>query len=462
MFQSYSEDLVQKAISIMPLTKETLSQWLSDQDEHVASWIDNVGFKAKSGSYCLIPGDQGSINKVLLGVDSEQDFMAFGALPQVLPAGNYCLASSTLFNTKETASLAALAWGLGCYQFDRYKTGKVVEAYLCLPSVVDEKSVGHLLSSLCLARDLINTPAEEMGPVELENAAKKVADEAGASIEVMTDTESLKSLYPALHAVGRASDRAPRVIDLRWGDDHHPKVTLVGKGVCFDSGGLDLKNPQGMLLMKKDMGGSAMMLALARLIMLEKLPISLRLLIGAVDNSVSGNSYKPGDVIRTRAGKTVEVKNTDAEGRLVICDLLAEACLEKPELLIDFATLTGAARIALGEDIPAMYASNDAVAAKVVDAGKKVNDPVWQMPLISKYNEKIKSDIADISNAADNPWGGSITAALFLQHFVSTTVDWLHFDVPAWTFKKQPGRPIGAEAFAIRAVFHYLSDRYSE
>lgn len=460
MFKKYDASLVKSATPVIPLSKNNFEAWLNKQDDTISCWIKSTKFSAESAKTCMIPNAKGCISKVLLGVDSKEDFMAFGALPEVLPEGEYYIDQSEVFQKTNALALAALAWGLGYYQYDRYKSGKKMTASLILPEKVDKSSIEIMLSSLCLGRDLINTPAEEMGPDQLESAILKVADEAGASCKVIKNDEELKRDYPALHAVGRASDRAPRVLDLRWGNEKNPKITLVGKGVCFDSGGLDLKNPSGMLLMKKDMGGSAMVLALARLIMLQKLPVSLRLLVGAVENSVSGNSYRPGDVLRTRAGKTVEVKNTDAEGRLVICDLLAEACLETPDMLIDFATLTGAARIALGEDIPAMYANNDTVANEVISAGQSVFDPVWRMPLIEKYNSKIKSEIADISNAADTPWGGSITAALFLQHFVDTNVDWLHFDVPAWTFKKQPGRPVGAEVFAVRALYYYLEKKY--
>lgn len=451
-----------KSISIYPVITTQLTQWLSSQDKVIQQWVKNTQFTADSGTFCCVPNEKGEIHCVLLGIANVDDFLAWGALSAKLPAGSYAIDSGTVFTTEKQYDYAALGWGLGFYQFTRYKTPAVRLAKLVLSKSCNQQKLFDTLSSIYLARDLINTPAEDMGPDALEKAAKTVAKAHAAKITVFKGAELLKQNYPTIHAVGRASHREPRVIDLRWGKKKNaPKITLVGKGVCFDSGGLDLKTSSGMLLMKKDMAGSAMMLGLAQMIMASGLPVQLRLLIGAVDNAVSGNSYRPGDVITTRSGKTVEITNTDAEGRLVLCDLLTEACTESPDILIDFATLTGAARVALGEDLPAFYAQPQSFADELMHASRSVNDPIWQLPLMSTYRDKLKSDIADMVNAADSPWGGSITAALFLQAFVSEKTTWAHFDTSAWNFKTKPGRPMGGEAFGIRAVMDYLEKRFN-
>src|SRR3990167_6549798 len=333
---------------------------------------------------------------------------------------------------------------------------------MILSNTICEKYLSGFVEAITLARDLINTPAEDMGPQEIENAVKHVAKTHGARVTVIEGDALLKNNYPTMHAVGRASTRAPRMIDLRWKPSKarpRKKITLIGKGVCFDSGGLNIKNTPGMLLIKKDMAGSSMALALAKLIMVHELPVELRLLIGAVDNVISGNSYKPGDVIRTRSKKTVEVFNTDAEGRLVLCDLITEACQEKPDLMVDFATLTGAGRVALGEDIPAFFSNYQPLANQVMKAAEKVNDPIWQLPLVESYRDKLKSEIADMTSCVESsPYGGCITAALFLESFVENNVKWLHFDTCAWHFKPKSGRPIGGDAFGIRAVFELIKN----
>ncbi len=437
---------------IYAVVTDSFDEWKKGQPVSVQQWVATAGFKAKSGSYCLVPSQDGQFDSVLLGIKNNNDFLAFGALSAHLPEGCYEIKNF------ENIQLAALAWGLGAYQFSKYKSHDVITAALFLPSNINEKLLQDWLSSIYLARDLINTPAEDMGPADIEAAVKKIAKEFSADFSAIIGDKLLKENYPSIHAVGRASPREPRVIDLRWGDKKNPKITLVGKGVCFDTGGLDLKSASGMLLMKKDMAGSAMMLALARMIMSQNLPIQLRLLIGAVDNAVSGNAYRPGDVFKTRSGKTIEIKNTDAEGRVVLCDLLTEACSESPELIIDFATLTGAARVALGEDIPAFFTRDDELAEKLMTSSKKSLDTIWRLPLFSNYREKLHSEIADIATCSDSPWGGSITAALYLKSFVDKNIPWVHFDTPAWNHKTKPSRPAGAEVFAIRAVFDYLRD----
>lgn len=456
------EKLKNKAISVFSITTEQFPQWLEKQDESLQLWVKNVQFSAESGAICLLPDSQHNVASVLLGLRDADDFWAFGALPAKLPEGIYRLENSLALKRTDQIERAFLAFGLGHYQFSKYKSEvKPYLAKLELHKAIDIKTVEHFLTAIESTRDLINTPAEDMGPEQIEFAAKNMAKAFDAKISVVRGDQLLAKNYPAIHAVGRASHREPRMIDLRWNSGKkYPKVTLVGKGVCFDTGGLDLKTASGMLLMKKDMAGSAMMLALAQLIMSHKLKVELRVLIGAVDNAVSGNSYRPGDVVPTRAGKTVEITNTDAEGRMVLCDLLYEACEEDPDLVIDFATLTGAARVALGEDLPALYAQPQSFANDLLKAAERVNDPIWQMPLAQQYRDKLKSNVADMINCAESPYGGSITAALFLQAFVKPEIKWAHVDVAAWHFKPKAGRPIGGDAFAVRAMFEYLQKHF--
>ncbi|OGT41206.1 MAG: hypothetical protein A3F13_08205 [Gammaproteobacteria bacterium RIFCSPHIGHO2_12_FULL_40_19] len=458
-----AENSNQKAIPIYPVIVTELSKWMGDQLPQVQQWVESSQYIAesgRSGTFCLIPNPDGTVQSVLVSLMNADDFLAFGALPAKLPEGNYVIQGNNILTTQHQFQHAALGWAFGFYQFTRYKKPMPRFAKLVLSAEIDQNHLTECVNAVYLARDLINTPAEDMGPEQLENVVKTVAKKFSAAVNVIKGDTLITENYPAIHAVGRASHREPRVIDLRWGDKSAPRVTLVGKGVCFDSGGLDLKSSAGMLLMKKDMAGSAMMLALAHMIMSQKMPVQLRLLIGAVDNAVSERSYRPGDVVATRSGKTIEITNTDAEGRMVLCDLLFEACTENPDIVVDFATLTGAARVALGEDLPAMFAQPQALADDIVKASHTVNDPIWQMPLMQSYRDKLKSEIADMVNAVESPYGGSITAALFLQSFVTEKTAWVHFDTPAWNFKLKPGRPVGADVFAVRAVFEYLKNRY--
>jgi leucyl aminopeptidase len=323
-----------------------------------------------------------------------------------------------------------------------------------------DAEVRSLCAAQCLVRDLVNTPTEHMGPQQLADVVLAQADDFEAEYESMCGDDLLTRNFPAIHAVGRASDRAPRLVALHWGDEDAPLVALVGKGVCFDTGGLDLKPAAGMALMKKDMGGAAHALALARLVMEARLPVRLLLLIPAVENAVSGNAYRPGDVIETRKGLSVEIGNTDAEGRVILSDALAYACEHEPELVIDFATLTGAARIALGADLPPLFSNRDDVAYAIQKAGDEVEDPLWTMPLYRPYRKLIESPIADISNMGKSSFGGCITAALFLEHFVEEDVPWVHIDTFAWNQADRPARPQGGEALGLRAVFRYLQSRF--
>lgn len=446
----------------MPLILVEESQfpaWLERQPQALRCWVEATGFKAKPHTHCLVSGTDGSLTAVIVGIQSRDDRWALAGLPRKLPVGNYYL------ETSEDPAISALesmivGWGLGAYQFTRYKKTKREPAGLVIHDTCDIENVRKPLQAIHLVRDLINTPAEDMMPQHLAEETKILGQEFGAEVKQIVGEDLLKQNYPIIHAVGRASVHLPRLIDLRWGDPTHPKLTLIGKGVCFDSGGLDLKTSNGMRLMKKDMGGAAHAIGLAHLIMNTGLPVQLRLLVAAVENAVAGNAFHPGDVLRSRQGLTVEIHNTDAEGRLILCDALTEAAAENPALMIDFATLTGAARVALGTEVPALFCNHDELAMGLMTASQQVQDPLWRLPLHSAYRDLLDSKIADISNAATSPFGGAITAALFLQEFVPKSVPWAHFDLMAWNSKNRPGRPEGGEAMGIQAVFHYLRERF--
>ena len=443
---------------IVALDADSLGDWLAGATSEAAQWVRANGFAAKPGSHCLVPGPDGAIARVLLGIEWDRDPWAYGGLPTGLPEGDYRLADGL---NQMAAYDAALGWALGGYRFGRYqrKPGRP-PARLVWPEACDRARVEGIAAGIYLTRNLINTPAEDMGPDELAAAAESLAGDYGAACSVIVGDDLLANNYPMIHAVGRAAARAPRLIDLTWGDADAPKVTLVGKGVCFDTGGLDLKPSGGMKLMKKDMGGSAQVLGLARAIMDAGLPLRLRVLVPAVENSVSGNAIRPLDVINTRRGISVEIGNTDAEGRLVLADALTEADSETPELLIDCATLTGAARVALGTDLPALFTPDDALAADLLRNSAVECDPMWRLPLWGPYRESLDSKVADINNISDGSFGGAITAALFLQEFVTETTAWAHFDMMAWNLKPRPGRPVGGEAVALRTLFALIEERF--
>jgi leucyl aminopeptidase len=449
------------AIPIIPVVEREFSDdgsgWLSRQEPLRARWLTTTGFKARAGSHCLIPNADGTLNAVVIGAASFGDLWAGGALPTQLPASDYYLDAD--WQTSARAQFA-IGWGLGAYRFTRYKSAPEIEARLAIDPACDAAAIHSQVASAYLVRDLINTAAEDMMPEQLAEAIVNVAQDFGASVTQIVGDDLLAKNYPTVHTVGRASRNAPRLIDLRWGNPSHPKVTLVGKGVCFDSGGLDIKPASGMRMMKKDMGGAAHALGVARMVMQAELPVSLRLLVPAVENAVSGEAFRPGDVIKSRKGITIEVDNTDAEGRLILCDALAEGRSETPEVMIDFATLTGAARVALGTDLPAMFTNSDAMATGLLSAAEEAQDPVWRMPLHKPYRTMLDSKVADIANAASVPFGGAITAALFLQEFVEDGTDWAHFDIMAWNRSTQPGRPEGGEAMGMRAVYAYLQRRF--
>jgi len=441
-----------KTTPIHALTRKAFRAWKSKQSKATTKWIKVNGFKAADASILLVPGRDGAVARVLIGLGDGGSVWSYAGLPKALPQGRYRIEGGS-------GDEAALGWALGTYRFDRYRESTTKFATLVWPEDADRGAVTRSAEGIALARDLINTPASDMGPAQLADAAKALAKQHGAKCKTVSG-KALVEGYPAIHAVGRASAQAPRLVDLRWGPQDAPKLTLVGKGVCFDSGGLDLKSAAGMKLMKKDMGGAASVLALAHAVMDAKLNVHLRVLIPAVENAVSGDAYRPSDVLSTRRGLTVEVGNTDAEGRLVLCDALADAADEEPDLLIDFATLTGAARVALGTELPALFCDDDEVSESLLRAGKATGDPLWRMPLHDAYDRHLRSHVADLNNMSNVPQGGAITAALFLRKFVEGAPRWVHIDTMGWNLNSRPGRPVGGEAFGVRAAFVMLDERY--
>ena len=438
-------------------------KWLKVQSETSRAWLANLDFKVKPGARTLVASGNNASSGLFILPDDHAPW-AWSGLAATLPPGTYFLrepAGRSHLAAAPMADAAALGWALAGYRFTRYKETTAKPRRLVWPAAASRKAVTATATAITLVRDLINTPAGDMGPAALAAAARKLGRQYGAKVAVITGDRLLKQNYPTIHAVGRAAAEAPRLIDLNWGRPSHPRITLVGKGVCFESGGLDLKTAAGMRSMKKDMGGAAYALGLALMIMDAKLPVRLRVLIGAVENAVAGNAYRPGDVIVTRKGLSVEVGNTDAEGRLVLCDCLAEASRGKPDMIIDFATLTGAARVALGTELPALFANDDALADDLLAAGLETVDPMWRLPLHDNYRRQLKSSIADLNNIGPGGYGGAITAALFLEAFVDGKIPWAHFDVMAWTSGSRPGRPEGGEAMGLRAVHAMLEKRYA-
>jgi leucyl aminopeptidase len=423
-------------------------------------WLQTVGFTGAPDTHALLPGSDGRLQAVWAGVRSTDHPYALSALPKALPEGRYRLGDAGLHGDAEAA---ALSWALGSHGFSRYKAAKRPPAELMLPASTAARRGLLLADAITGVRDLVNTPAEHLGPAELAATVQALAKAHGAKFKQTVGDALLKSGFPAIHAVGRAADaaRAPRLIELRWGSPTAPRLTLVGKGVCFDSGGLDIKSPDGMRQMKKDMGGAANAIGLARLVMALGLDVQLTLLIPAVENAIAGNAYRPGDVFRTRAGLHIEIGNTDAEGRVILCDALAYAAESRPDLLIDMATLTGAARVALGGQLPALFCRDMQLARDLVDLGLAQHDPLWHLPLWAGYHAGIESDIADIVNTGRGPQAGAINAALFLADFVPADLPWLHIDLYAWNDAARPGRPAGGEAQTIRTLLAWLERRYS-
>jgi len=456
--ESLMSALLRHTSSGIPLSfivKNELTDWLTQQPSFVQQWLVNTDFE-KSG-LALIPNvETGELSHVFCIMQRADDFWAAGDLASKLPKGCYQIQGD-----KSLVSQLALGFVLGGYEFSEYKQKATAKAQLGIADKTLYEQLKQQADAINLARDLVNTPAADMMPQHLSQVMSDLADTFDGEFTQWVGDELLEQNYPTIHMVGRASENKPRLLYLKWGAVDAPQITLVGKGVCFDSGGLDLKPSSGMRNMKKDMGGAAHVIALAQLIMAANLPIRLRVLVPAVENAVSRNAFRPGDVIKTRKGIMVEIDNTDAEGRLVLCDALSEAQNDEPELIIDFATLTGACRVALGTELPGFFSTERDVANAIMDSGMQVNDPVWQLPLFEQYTPFLKSDVADMTNCSSTPFGGAITAALYLKEFVEPNTPWVHFDVMAWNLRALPGRPAGGEALGIRAVFTYLQNRFN-
>ncbi len=429
---------------------------LRARGHRIEQWAQNAGFQARAGEILPVPDDDGRMDAILFGLGSNEDPLALATAAEKLPAGTYRLASGP-----SDADLAALGWLLGTYSYTRYRSAPPRSApKLVLPEGCDGEAVSRIAAGLFWGRDLVATPANEMGPEDLAAAARSLARRHRARCRVTAGT-ALAEGYPMIQAVGGGSARPPCLIDLIWGNRGAPKLTLVGKGVCFDSGGLDLKSAAGMLTMKKDMGGAAAVLALGHMIMAAGLDVRLRILVPAVENAVSGTAYRPGDVLRSRKGLTVEIGNTDAEGRLVLADALSLADEEEPDLLIDIATLTGAARTATGMELPPFFTDDEALAKALEQHGHAVADPLWRLPLWRGYENTLDSSIADLNNAPGYTLAGAITAALFLNRFVTKTARWMHLDIPAWNDRPRPGRKVGPDLNGVRALYALLSARYA-
>jgi leucyl aminopeptidase len=437
---------------------------LPGADVSVQRWLASLAFQPSAKRQILVPTSTGDLGGVVLGIGNGASgepcgpsALLVGQLASTLPAHDYKLAPSSA-----NATLAALAWGLGAYRFRRYRSDPAAAfPKLAWPDGVDRANVLAQIDAVWMGRDLINTPASDMGPDELEVAARTLAARHGANVSSIVGDDLLTKNFPLIHAVGRASDRAPRLIDITWGKPDAPKVTLVGKGICFDTGGLDIKPSSGMLLMKKDMGGAAVALTLASMIMSAKLPVRLRVLIPAAENSISGNAFRPSDVIRSRLGPTVEIGNTDAEGRLVLADALALADEEAPNHLFTFSTLTGAARVALGPDLPALFCDDHGLATRIMASGEAVGDPVWRMPFWTGYERTLDSEVADMNNVSESPFSGAIVAALFLRRYVTRAAHFAHLDLYGWRPVPRPLGPKGGEPHTARAIFATLQQEYT-
>jgi len=462
MFFSEQHDA---SIPLIPLSAKQLKIWRKTQSSPRKHWIELCDFQGKDHQICLLTDDTGALSSVLVGVtESANKRWSLAKIVSQLPRGNYHLDSHLDNGWSEDEVIQALiGWGLGCYTFDTYKYKKTetnkTHIYVKKDYLL---SVNAFIDAIYLVRDLINTPANHMMPEHLSHVASKLAQQFSANFTEIVGEALLEENFPMIHAVGRASIHPPRYLELTWGEIQHPRITLIGKGVCFDSGGLDLKSSRFMRFMKKDMGGAAHALGLAHLIMAHQLPVNLRVLIPAVENAVSNNAFRPGDVIHTRSGKTVEIDNTDAEGRLVLCDALTDAVADNPDLIIDFATLTGAARVALGTDVPVYFSNDASISQHLNTQAENSQELIWALPLYKNYLKQLDSDYADLLNCSPEGYGGAITAALFLNEFVPEQRKWLHFDVMAWNNQARAGRPKGGEAMGLFTLYHYLHSTYSD
>lgn len=446
------------SVPLIPVTGDTLPDLLAARSERWRNWAEQRGFKAKAGSLLCMPSVEGKTEAVLVGYSSEAPIWMLAQAAQRLEAGTYRLEDAPAQDEARLA--AAIGWGLGCYRFERYRKPERGLPRLIMPEGVDVQRVEAIVAAHALVRDLINTPAQDLMPEDLASVTREMAAEFGARVEVLSDPLALVAGYPCVHAVGSASTHSARVIEMNWGQAGNPHLVLVGKGVCFDSGGLNLKPGNSMRLMKKDMGGAALALGLGQVVMALGLPLQLTVLVGAVENAVGSRSFRPGDVLTARNGKTIEIDNTDAEGRLVLADLLVRAGEIEPDLVVDFATLTGAARVAVGTEIAAFFSTDSALADGLMGPARAWDDPVWQLPLHNAYRHLLKSGIADMVNSSSGGYAGAITAALFLKEFAPDQVPWLHFDIMAWNTRNRPGRPKGGEAMGLRALLGWLEARF--
>ncbi len=450
-------DSTPNATILETVSSSQFASFIGGLDERTRNWLAIADFTGKPHTFVVMPRGDGKIDKIIVGISSDTDIFSLSHLPFRLPPGTYKLADSSSM----ADYFAALSWLLGGYQFSRYKKAPKPSAQLLVRASSETTKAKQTFDAIALTRDLVNTPTEDMGPEHLSVVAKGLVDEFGGHFREVVGDALLQQNFPAIHAVGRASHRPPRLLEILWGDPSHPKIAVVGKGVCFDTGGLNIKGSDGMRQMKKDMGGGAHALALARLIMQSKLPVSLQMLVPAVENAISGNAYRPGEIVKTRAGLNIEIGNTDAEGRVILADALAFAAERKPTLIIDFATLTGAARVALGPELPATFTNSDAWFARLNTAAAATQDPLWRMPLWQPYHDMIKSNIGDIINTG-GPQAGAVTAALFLERFIPDGQAWIHIDCFSWNLKSRPGRPEGGEAQSLRAVYEMLKTSFKK
>lgn len=449
-----------KTIPITLIELSDVDTWVKKLSNDKKNWIKTNKFKAAHGEHIIFNGSDGNIEMVVAGLGNEEiDPWLISNIAKALPDGTYKIENQL---SDRNADLVAFGWAMAHYKYDHYlKEKSTKSAILMVAENCDFNKVNSVVKGTTLTRDLVNAPTSDMGPTELGAVSKNLAKEFNAKIKIITGDALLKKGFETIHTVGRAAEKEPRLIDITWGKKNAPKITLVGKGVCFDTGGLDIKPSSAMLTMKKDMGGAAHVLGLGQMIMESGLNIRLRILIPAVENNIAGNAFRPGDIIKSYEGTTIEVGNTDAEGRLVLCDALALASEEKPDLIMDFATLTGAARVAMGTDVAPFFTDDETLISELPKYAKSEHDPLWQLPLYTPYKKLLASYIADINNVASSGLGGAITAALFLKHFVGKDIPWVHFDISAWNMSDRPGRPKGGEAMGLRAVFEYLLDRYA-
>ena len=447
-----------QSIQIQLYTKVEYENYVNSTIDFTTVWLLSSNRVVKTGDTILVPDSEGTVNQVIVIVDTCLSIWSIASLPLTLPQGDYVFSESINLEDRERLTLG---WGLGSYQYTKYTKKKPV-ARLLLHSDIDTSKIQASIEATYLVRDLINDPGNEMMPSHLSSAAQSLASEFGASFKETKGEELLQQNYPLIHAVGRASEHEPRLLQIEWGKASDPLLCIAGKGVCFDSGGLDIKNATGMRWMKKDMGGAAHALGVARYVMQSNLPVRLHVSIPAVENAISNNAYRPGDVIVSRSGKSVEIDNTDAEGRLVLADAISELCERKPDLLIDFATLTGAARVALGTEVGVFFSEHDKTAHDLYATARETEDDIWRLPLHDGYKHQLKSSIADMVNCASSGYGGAITAALFLKYFVANHCDWVHFDIMAYNMRSRAGRPKGGEAMGLRSVCQYLEERYKK